>query len=94
MTRRIVWTSEMRKRLALLRAGGATVKQIAGLMGKTEKSIAAMTCMHPDEFSSRHLFHDLPPDIVEWLIRITPAGASLADTVRSILVDAYNDETP
>ena len=87
------WTPELIKRVGLLRAANVQLKEIAASLGVTPDAVESTIHRYHRNVPRRHLFHNLPPDIVEWLIRITPAGASLADTVRSILVDAYNDET-
>ncbi len=93
MTRRTVWTPEMRKRVALMRLFGVPMKEIAAQVNA--QSVGAVTLLrhrNPDEFPRGHLFQSLPPDVVKWLITITPDGASIADTVCSILVDAHADE--
>lgn len=34
----------------------------------------------------------LPPEVHAWLVRQTPSGARLSETVAAILIDAYHEE--
>jgi hypothetical protein len=34
----------------------------------------------------------LPPEVAKWLRDISPVGGSVEDTIRAIVVDAYNEE--
>ena len=81
------------RRIALLKASGMSNKEVARIVGMSDGSVAVMCSTRRLNLPKRHLLHDLPPHIVDWLITNTPDGASIADTVRSILVDAYNDDT-
>lgn len=88
------WTQDRLKLLGLLRAGGVPMKEIGAIMGVSTNHLEIAVTRYPEMMPPRtHLFQGLQPEIVEWLIRITPDGAAIADTVRSILTDAYNDET-
>lgn len=42
--------------------------------------------------SMRDLCSGLPHPVGEWLLRETPEGASIVETIRAIIIDAYNDE--
>ena len=93
MTRRVVWTRDRIHRVGLLRAANVPTKEIASLCGVSAAAADMAIHAHHRQIPRRHLFYDLPPEVVEWLIEITPADATIADTVRSILVDAHADET-
>lgn len=86
------WTPELIKRVGLMRASNMQLKEIAASLGVTPDAVESTVHRYHRDVPRRHLFYDMPPEVVDWLITITPAGASLADTVRSILVDAYSDE--
>lgn len=88
------WTPELIKRVGLLRAANVQLKEIAASLGVTPDAVESTVHRYHRNVPRRHLFYDLPPEVVEWLIEITPADATIADTVRSILVDAHADETP
>ena len=42
--------------------------------------------------SMNDLLSDLSPEALEWLLRQTPKGGTVADIVRSLIVDAYLEE--
>jgi hypothetical protein len=42
----------------------------------------------------RAVTDDLPPEVIEWLVSITPSGATVDQTIQAIIIDAYNEENP
>lgn len=43
--------------------------------------------------SMSDILSDLPPKQLDWLLRQTPKGGTVADIVRSLIVDTFNEET-
>ena len=91
MTKR-AWTGQELRRLELLRSVSVPVKAIAHTLDRSVSAVQAMT--HAKSImAKRHVLDTLPIEVVNWLCDITPPGASMSDTVRSILQDAYDDAT-
>lgn len=88
-----------REQAARLRTMGLSISQIADVMGVGEATVLAHIRLakqrgektRPDEAMA--LLKPLSQDILDWVLKITPDGASVSDTLRAIITDAYNEET-
>jgi hypothetical protein len=86
------WTDAEDRQLRVLRSARVCTKTIALVLGRSKSSVTMRIARFPCPVSN-NFFDALPPEVVDWLCRITPENANLADTVRSIIQDAYADET-
>lgn len=87
-----------RQQAARLRTKGHSINEIADIMGVGEATVAhhirlakkrgeatkpdlAMTVIEP-----------LSEDVRAWVVSITPNGATVGETIRAMITDAYHDE--
>ena len=86
------WTKHERRRLELLRSACVPSKAIAGILDRTDSAVQREAERYKWQ-SKRHIFATLDLEVVNWLCSITQPGSSMAETVKSIIQDAYANET-
>lgn len=81
-----------------LRQEGMTPNQIAASMGISKFTVygylsEAERERHGAKIDKRHkALSELPEEVRRWLTEITPEGATVSDTIRAIITDAYSEE--
>lgn len=67
-----------------------TEKQVQSMVWKERKKLTGAGRLPQTREDS--LIAPLEDDVKAWLYEITPEGVSVSETIRSIIVDAYDDE--
>lgn len=81
-----------------LRTRGCGLDEIADIMGLNEDAVrshlrnARKAGIGTKIDRSIPILEGLPDEIVGWIRRITPENATVPDTIRAIITDAYNEE--
>ena len=86
------WSKEDDAMLRLLHRE-VTNEEIAADLGRSEQAVCNRIlrlglAKAPER---ANIFNTLPREQRDWLLSVTPEGATIADTVRAIITDAYLD---
>ena len=79
---------------------GHTAEEIRSALGLTRSTVESYLCKAQREKRlvlrpkgrPRSVWQMLPAEVRKWLFSVTPSGASVEETMRAIIVDAYNEE--
>lgn len=85
------------ERAAYLRERGHSIYEISEIMGIAETTVkrhiqrAAKPGSNVKSDSVRAILNTMPAEIRDWVKEITPEGATFAQTICAIIIDAYHD---